>query len=137
MVNEHNEASVSRYPLLMGVRRMVGKKGLGLLFVVMLLLLMTACGTATSDKDEESLPAAVESAQSWLAGQLDVPVAEVEVVGSEAVEWTDSCLGLGGPAESCLAALTPGWRVDFEVDGQSYEVRTDEAGTYFRSPQIS
>lgn len=25
--------------------------------------------------------------------------------------WSDGCLGLGGPAEGCLAALTPGWRV--------------------------
>jgi hypothetical protein len=25
--------------------------------------------------------------------------------------WSDGCLGLGGPAEGCLAAMTPGWRV--------------------------
>lgn len=82
-------------------------------------------------------PAAVLEAQSWLAEQTGVPVEQVEIDGIEQVEWSDSCLGLGGPAESCLAAITPGWRVLFTVNGEQYEVRTDETGQAIRSPQIN
>jgi hypothetical protein len=78
------------------------------------------------------------AATAWLAGQANVAAADLSVVEAERVEWTDGCFGLGGPAESCLAAMTPGWRIVFEAGGQQYEVRTDEAGTSFRlAPQAS
>ena len=47
-----------------------------------------------------------------------------------------SCFGLGGPAETCAAVVTPGWLANFEVSGQPYEVRFGETGTIARSPQI-
>lgn len=56
-------------------------------------------------------------------------------MAAEPVEWSDSCLGLGGPAESCLMAITPGYRVTFEARGASYEVRTDETGSAVRFQQ--
>ncbi len=68
----------------------------------------------------------------WLAGEKNVPVADVRLVRAERTEWTDSCFGLGGPTESCLQASTPGWRITFEAAGQQYEVRTDESGSSFR-----
>lgn len=71
-------------------------------------------------------------AQEFLAAQLGVPVDEAVVVSSEAEEWTDSCLGLGGPAESCAAVITPGYRFILDVNGQEYEVRSDETGTAMR-----
>jgi hypothetical protein len=83
-------------------------------------------------------PEIVNRAAVWLAGEVNVPVEDLRLVEAERVEWTDSCFGLGGPAESCLQAITPGWRLTFEVDGQQYEVRTDEAGSAFRlAPQGS
>ena len=48
------------------------------------------------------------------------------------VEFSDSCLGLGGPAESCLQAITPGWLVLLDVNGEPYEVHTDETGQQIR-----
>ena len=56
-------------------------------------------------------------------------------MAAEPVEWSDSCLGLGGPAESCLMAITPGYRVTFEARGASYEVLTDETGSAVRFQQ--
>jgi hypothetical protein len=110
-------------------------KANSLVFIIMLLL--TACGLTTFTGDEDDgPPSAVLEAQSWLAQQLSVSAQEIEIVSMEQVEWTDSCFGLGGAAESCLAAITPGWRAIFEVDGQQYEVRTDETGAIARSPQI-
>ena len=84
-------------------------------------------------------PKAVLDAQGWLATQLSVAVEQVQIVEVEQAEWTDSCLGLGRLNESCLQAITPGWRVVFEINGQRYEVRTDETGSTIRlaSPEGS
>jgi hypothetical protein len=83
-------------------------------------------------------PDVADRAIEWLATEASVAVADLRLVEAERTEWTDSCFGLGGPAESCLAAMTPGWRIVFEAGGEQYEVRTDEAGTNFRvTPQAS
>lgn len=116
------------------------KKGIVYILPLILLLLLPACGaTATTGADEEGeqAPAAVLAAQSWLAEQLSVAVEEVNLLSTEQMEWTDSCLGLGGAAESCAAVMTPGWQANFEVEGQEFEVRLDESGTNVRSPQIA
>ncbi|MFW6042635.1 MAG: hypothetical protein ACOC9C_03015, partial [Chloroflexota bacterium] len=85
----------------------------------------------TADPTEE-LPAAVVQAQQVVADEFNVEPSELNVVSFEPREWTDSCLGLGGPAESCLQAITPGWLVMVEVDGETIEVRTDETGDSIR-----
>ena len=91
---------------------------------------------ATPAAGGSDLPADVANqALAWLAGEAKVATDALRLVEAERTEWTDSCFGLGGPAESCLAAMTPGWRIVFEADGQQYEVRTDEAGTAFRLAQ--
>jgi len=77
-------------------------------------------------------PQAILAAQQWLATQLNVAAEQVQVSDVEQVEWTDSCLGLGRPNESCLQAITPGWRAVFEINGQRFEVRTDETGSAIR-----
>jgi len=68
----------------------------------------------------------------FLAQELEVPASGISFVEAEAAEWTDGCLGLGGPAESCLQALTPGYRVTLEAGGESYILRTDETGQQVR-----
>jgi heat shock protein HslJ len=73
-------------------------------------------------------PAAVLTAQQWAAEQLNVPAEQIQIMEMEQAVWLDSCLGLGGPAESCLQVETPGWRAIFEVNGIAYEVRTNETG---------
>lgn len=77
-------------------------------------------------------PVAAFEAQRFLSDELGVPVNQIQLLASEQVVWSDNCLGLGGIAESCLAEDTPGWRVTLEVDGQQYELRTDEQGTEIR-----
>jgi hypothetical protein len=76
-------------------------------------------------------PEIVNRAAEWLAEEVNVPVEDLRLIGAEHVEWTDSCFGLGGPAESCLQAITPGWRLIAEAVDQQYEVRTDESGSAF------
>lgn len=47
-------------------------------------------------------------------------------------DWSDSCLGLGGPAESCLAAITPGYEVTVKVGNKEQTYRTNEDGSVIR-----
>ena len=77
-------------------------------------------------------PEAVLNAQQWLSDQLRVAAEQIQIVDLEQAEWGDSCLGLGRLNESCLQAITPGWRAVFEVNGVTYEVRTDETGSTIR-----
>jgi hypothetical protein len=88
---------------------------------------------ATGEANEEILPPAVAlEAQRRISESLNLPVEQVEIVSAEQVNWRDGCLELGGPEESCIQAVTPGWRIVVRVDAQEYEVRTDEMGTQVR-----
>jgi hypothetical protein len=82
--------------------------------------------------EDETLPPAVDAAVSALANQLGVSASDVELLAFSEQTFGDSCLGLGGPAESCAAVLTPGWQVLLGVAGQTYEVRTDLNGGQVR-----
>jgi hypothetical protein len=48
--------------------------------------------------------------------------------------WSDGCLGLGGPAEGCLAAMTPGWRVVVTSNNgrSTWVYRTNQNGSSVR-----
>lgn len=81
----------------------------------------------------EDLPEGVEVAITTFSQMLDVSSEEVEVVSYEEVTWPDSCLGLGGPDEMCLQALTPGYLIRLEVAGKPFEVHTDARGTNVRT----
>jgi hypothetical protein len=89
-----------------------------LLLPALLVLVLAACaptvpaGDATPD--EVLPPAAVLEAQQWLADQMD------------------ACLGLGGPDEMCAEVITPGWHLVFSVDGEEYEIRTNEDASSIR-----
>ena len=89
-------------------------------------------GAATAVATAGVTPQAILAAQQWLATQLSVAAEQVQISDVEQAEWTDSCLGLGRPNESCLQAITPGWRAVFEINGQRFEVRTDETGSVIR-----
>jgi hypothetical protein len=100
-------------------------------------IILSGCGSdeptpEAGDGSDDLPPVAAVKAREALAADLGVDVEEVTLVSYERMDWTDSCLGLGGPAESCLAAIHPGWLVMLEVDGETYEVRTDELGEIIR-----
>jgi heat shock protein HslJ len=125
---------------------MTFKKKFACIAMSLIFLLLAACApqepgvpvtadTPVSETPSGSpeLPAeAVLNAQQWLAAQLSVGVDQVQLIEAEQAEWTDSCLGLGRPNESCLQAITPGWRAVFEINSQRYEVRTDQTGSVVR-----
>ena len=90
---------------------------------------------ATAAPAEEALPAAVrDRIKADLASQLDVPAADLTMGQHSRETFSDGCLGLGGPAESCLAALTEGWQVAVvnTRTGEQYVYRSDLSGHQVR-----
>lgn len=75
----------------------------------------------------------VERVRALAAQEQAVDVGAVELVSVEPAEWTDSCLGLGQAHESCLQAITPGYRVVVTVEGQQIAYRTDLSGDAIRA----
>ena len=125
-----------------------------LVIFVLLSALLVACGGAaevtgtatppaetteepTLDNSEgpegaEGSDAIAATVVAFLAQELGVAEDQIEATEVVDVEFSDSCLGLGGPAESCLQAMTPGWLVLLDVNGAPYEVHTDETGQQIR-----
>ena len=109
--------------------------------VVLVVSALAACSGSTAGGDNDDSagdlpPVAVVRAREVLAAELNLGVESIIIENYSRAEWSDSCLELGGPAESCLAVITPGWQVGLAVDGgDSYEVRTDELGEVVRIKQ--
>jgi hypothetical protein len=76
----------------------------------------------------ENMPPAVIAARDALAKMSGIPVAQVEVVSYEAVDWPDGCLGVRREGILCTQVITPGYRVMMNAKGQPYEFHTDESG---------
>jgi len=74
--------------------------------------------------------------RAWAATQLAIQQlinkfgdgVEFNLVSIEAREWPDSCLGQSAPNIRCAQAITPGFRMVWEVNGQQYVYHADEAG---------
>ncbi|TSC85648.1 MAG: hypothetical protein G01um10148_1034 [Parcubacteria group bacterium Gr01-1014_8] len=71
-------------------------------------------------------------ARKDLASKLSVEEKSIVIMQITETTWTDGCLGLGGPAESCLQALVPGFTVEMLAKGETYIYRTNKAGTSIR-----
>ena len=110
-----------------------------MMIVVLLMSIAVACTpagnepAAPGDSPAEQVgEEASSAARLALASFLGISPDDLTFDKIEEMEWSDSCLGLGGPAESCLAAITPGYAITFTVDGESYVVRTDLEGDAVR-----
>jgi len=80
----------------------------------------------------ETEPEAVLKARDFLAAELGISVDEITTISFKAVEWSDSCLGLGGADEICAQMITPGYGVLLEAQGQQYELHTNTTGSVIR-----
>lgn len=84
-------------------------------------------------EDEAGLPSAIADATLQAAAQQSgADIANLSIVEFKPQTWSDGCLGLGGPAEGCLAALTEGWRVAIAEDQRTWVFRTDSDGSQVR-----
>lgn len=63
---------------------------------------------------------------------VGAPVESAQLKSVQPMDWTDSCLGLGEPNETCAQVITPGWLLVFEVNGQEFRFRADQTGAVIR-----
>ena len=84
--------------------------------------------------EAQPLPdAIVDRVKTHLSNHLDIPTDQISTARYSRETWFDGCLGLGGPAELCLAALTEGWQVEvIAPTGESHFYRTDMTGDQIR-----
>jgi hypothetical protein len=75
---------------------------------------------------------AFAAARAALASKLGSDELTITLHEIERQDWTDSCLGLGGPAESCLQAITPGYRLVLQAGEDLWEARTSLDGSIVR-----
>ena len=80
-------------------------------FMMVMIFLVSCNGKPTTPaidaltpEAEELPPAAAVNAREVLAAQLNIGIEYVTILSQEQKTWSDSCLGLGGAAESCLLA---------------------------------
>ncbi|MFC6159792.1 hypothetical protein [Kribbella jiaozuonensis] len=83
---------------------------------------MTPSPTSSSSSGSSSTPAGgpVEQAKADLSKRLGIDPAQVTVVSSEEVTWSDGSLGCPEPDMLYTQALVPGNRTILEVGGTQY-----------------
>jgi len=91
-----------------------------------------AVGTPLTAPTGNAADTTTAAAVTQLAAALGLAESDVTVLSAEETEFSDGCLGLGGAAESCLQAITPGWLLALSANGQEYEVHTDATGQQVR-----
>lgn len=108
---------------------------------ILMVISLTACNLNTQVPTTEEAPALPEDMlppevmveiQNQISEVLGISLDQIQIETVEQRDWPDSCLGLGGPEESCAQVVTPGWFVAISIDGQDYRFRADEAGTTIR-----
>lgn len=104
-------------------------------------LLLAACSTnqvnATALPENPALadalpPDVALTVQNQVSELLAVPAQNIQIQNVEKMDWPNSCLGLPEGDEVCAEAITPGWLLTFNVNGQEYRYRIDETGTVIR-----
>jgi hypothetical protein len=85
-----------------------------------------------TSKPEAPSDAVMQAVLKAASERLQTPTSNLKVTQTESQTWSDGCLGLGGPAESCLAALVPGWRITVTSGSQRLVYRTSLSGSAVR-----
>jgi hypothetical protein len=76
----------------------------------------------------EAPPAAL-AARADLMQKLSIDPDTIGLVSVEKIDWPDGCLGVIDPAKTCLAAVTPGYKIILSGGEKQYEYHTDETGS--------
>ncbi len=74
----------------------------------------------------------VDAATAHLAEQLDADPSGLELLRSEAVVWSDGCLGVNEPDTVCTMALVDGFALWLSDGDVAYRYHTDATGTVVR-----
>jgi hypothetical protein len=74
-------------------------------------------------------PQAALLARADLRQKLSVDIDTIGLVSYELVDWPDSCLGVSSASKTCLAAVTPGYKVMLGGGEKQYEYHTNADGS--------
>lgn len=78
------------------------------------------------------VPEAVTKVKALVAEKTNTELGKVIALKVEEKEWSDSCLGKGGPEEICAQVITPGYEITVQASGREYTYRTNSDGTVIR-----
>ncbi|MGB3756337.1 MAG: hypothetical protein WBA07_08190 [Rivularia sp. (in: cyanobacteria)] len=129
--------------LVPGYRVIVGTKGQSLVYHTNKSGSVIKLNTKASEITDNGLPPQVKDTVVKAATKL-TGSSRVRVTKAEQVTFTDSCLNLGGPAESCLRANQRGWKVTVKGARQTLvyhtsingdQIRLNAAASKLRLPQ--
>ncbi len=67
-----------------------------------------------------------------LSRRENIAISQLKIVSYQEKSWTDSCLGLGGPAEICSQVVVPGWEVKVGDGNRTWTYRTNKNGRLIR-----
>lgn len=73
--------------------------------------------------------AIVDLALAQVATTTGLPVEELEVTATEAVEWPSSALGCPMPGQAYLDVITPGYRIEVRAGDELFDVGTNLDGS--------
>ncbi|MDY6902014.1 MAG: hypothetical protein SWZ49_28670 [Cyanobacteriota bacterium] len=114
-----------------GWRIIVGTKGQSLVYHTNKSGSVIKLNTKASEITDNGLPSQVKDkvikSASGLTGS-----SKVRVTKAQQITFTDSCLNLGGPAESCLRGNQRGWRVTVKGARQTLVYHTSIDGSQVR-----
>jgi hypothetical protein len=79
-----------------------------------------------------SQDAVVQLLKASLSREIRLSEAAINLKEIEAVEWSDSCLGLSQPEEFCAQMITPGYQVTFTTAEKNFVVHSDRTGESYR-----
>src|SRR5262245_60436081 len=100
-------------------------------------LLTSACATAGVTEVPKEL---IAKARASLAQQVSASAADsARIVSAEEVTWPNGAIGCPQPGRMYTQALVPGYRVVFEVGGQTYAYHASRTGEfrYCKQPSAS
>ena len=117
--------------LVPGYRVIVGTKGQSLVYHTNKSGSVIKLNTKASEITDNGLPPQVKDTVVKAATKL-TGSSRVRVTKAEQVTFTDSCLNLGGPAESCLRANQKGWKVTVKGARQTLIYHTSINGNQIR-----
>ena len=83
-------------------------------------------------RQDEPYPPAITVVIRQISEGRGIDPSRIQVLGYEAVQWEDACLGLPEPGEECPERLISGWEVRLRVGAEEIQVRVNSLGSEVR-----
>jgi hypothetical protein len=86
-----------------------------------------------TNNNPENVPQGDNSEQNSLKNKLEgfnFDSNQFKVIGSDQVEWQDTCLGVEQPGADCTPQVTPGYLIVLEADGLEFQEYCDKLIIY-------